>query len=399
METMRNFIENENGRNWLVFEADNGAEVDTAALGMLEYNDAAGLLPFNITRYNSTVTAKTDISDYISVSELLRGTADRELIVSLTETILRVFEEAEDFLINTDSVIMDTDFMFCDTCTGKVHMCINPFVNENAQQMSPAEFLRDFICRVRFDRSENCEYIGKILGFLNSSDEFSITEFRKIVNSQNTSDNVSEKTCAESDEVINAEKTVKSDESDAPEKTNFLSSLDCFADEDEPAEEEKRKGIFSKLFGEGKRKTKPGKAEDDNYDDMLMSGFCEESGEFIIPASDSNETVLLKKSPEKKKAYLVRVNSNEKIEITSGRFRIGADSKSVDYCISDNCAVSRVHAAIVRKTGGYYITDCNSTNHTFVNDQQIRSRKETRIYDNSRITLADEEFTFILNHS
>ena len=65
---------------------------------------------------------------------------------------------------------------------------------------------------------------------------------------------------------------------------------------------------------------------------------------------------------------------------------------TVNYCISDNCAVSRMHADIINKKGVLYIVDNNSTNHTYLDDQLLKGKKEYRLKNDSLITLADEEF-------
>ena len=96
----------------------------------------------------------------------------------------------------------------------------------------------------------------------------------------------------------------------------------------------------------------------------------------------------------KKKSFLLRLKNNEKIFLNGDSLRIGTEKKSVDYCIKDNCAVSRVHAEIIHKDDSYYLVDNDSTNHTFLNEQKIKSKYEMKLQNKSRIRLADEEFIF-----
>ena len=88
--------------------------------------------------------------------------------------------------------------------------------------------------------------------------------------------------------------------------------------------------------------------------------------------------------------------NNERIFIKKNNFKIGTEKKSVDYCITDNTAVSRMHAKIVKKNDIYFIVDNNSTNHTYLNDHAIKENFEMRLQDKSRIKLADEEFVFYM---
>ncbi|PNH19070.1 hypothetical protein B6K86_07740 [Lachnospiraceae bacterium] len=94
--------------------------------------------------------------------------------------------------------------------------------------------------------------------------------------------------------------------------------------------------------------------------------------------------------------YLIRQKNHERIPINQEVFRLGKERSFVDYLISDNGAVSRSHANIVTRNGGYYVADNNSTNHTFLDGQMIESNVEYALRDGSKIRLANEEFEFRL---
>lgn len=91
---------------------------------------------------------------------------------------------------------------------------------------------------------------------------------------------------------------------------------------------------------------------------------------------------------------LYRYKTNELIEINKVPFRVGKEASFVDYCISDNTAVSRSHANIVKRGNDYFIVDTNSTNHTYVNGAMIQSNDEIKLEENTRIKFANEEFEF-----
>ena len=46
-------------------------------------------------------------------------------------------------------------------------------------------------------------------------------------------------------------------------------------------------------------------------------------------------------------SYLIRKKNNEKILLSKELFKVGKERSFVDYCISDNNAVSRSHADII----------------------------------------------------
>ena len=94
--------------------------------------------------------------------------------------------------------------------------------------------------------------------------------------------------------------------------------------------------------------------------------------------------------------YLIREKTKEQVLINQPLFRIGKEPSYCQYIVTDNNAVSRNHADIVSKNGGYFIIDNKSTNGTFVNDQLIPVHTEVKILSGVKLTLADEDFIFYI---
>ena len=123
---------------------------------------------------------------------------------------------------------------------------------------------------------------------------------------------------------------------------------------------------------------------------MLNAG----AGETTLLDAGAGETTFLGGGS---KAYLIRKKNGEKISISSQNFKIGKERRRVNYCVSDNTSVSRVHCEIVKKGADYYIVDQGATNFTFVNGVQLSPHKETILTDKSVVKLSDEEFEFHLS--
>ena len=124
-------------------------------------------------------------------------------------------------------------------------------------------------------------------------------------------------------------------------------------------------------------------------------------GETTVLGGGTNfgETTVLNGTasvPLVREPFLIRKKTGEKIPINKPVFRIGKERSFVDYFIADNTAISRSHANIITKNQVYYVTDTNSTNHTYVNGKLIASNVETPISSGDIIKLANEEFCFEL---
>ena len=101
-----------------------------------------------------------------------------------------------------------------------------------------------------------------------------------------------------------------------------------------------------------------------------------------------------KKKAKAVRAYLTRVSNNERKEIIGDTFRIGRGKEAVDYAITGNKSISRVHADIIKRDGKYYISDLNSKNHTKVNGTELVGGNEYLLHSGDHIFLSKEEFIF-----
>lgn len=114
---------------------------------------------------------------------------------------------------------------------------------------------------------------------------------------------------------------------------------------------------------------------------------------FSIEAPKFSTVKMMEQECQKKQGYLIRMQTQERIEITKAIFMIGKDV-GADYQISDNNAISRKHASIIFREDGYFIKDLDSTNHTFVNRRLIRGPEEIRLESGMSLMLANEMFIY-----
>lgn len=108
----------------------------------------------------------------------------------------------------------------------------------------------------------------------------------------------------------------------------------------------------------------------------------------------SGETSILGGGAPAVAATLVRKKTGEQIQIRKQLFKVGKERVNVDYCISDNSTISRIHVQITYRGGEYYITDMKSTNYTYVNGNKLAANQEVKLRNGDKIKLSDEEFEF-----
>ena len=109
-----------------------------------------------------------------------------------------------------------------------------------------------------------------------------------------------------------------------------------------------------------------------------------------------NETSVLSgqfmSGGQMKLVRMTRQKTGETICISKLSFWIGKDAANVDYCITDNTAVSRRHALVTIQNNNCYVRDNHSTNRVFLNGQMIQPDTDTLLSDGDRVRMGDEEF-------
>lgn len=171
----------------------------------------------------------------------------------------------------------------------------------------------------------------------------------------------------------------------------FLVVKYVFFSEDET---EKGKAKKSAGYGGGKSRKgrKKGSADEDGEDGDAETELLDEEDEEGFETGDA-ETGLLSLE-NNLGGYLIYEKDNTRIELNKRITRIGKQRRKVDFCITDNSTVSRVHCAIRINGDDYYLEDLGSKNGTLVNGVLIDPRKPVRLLEGTEIIISDEHFLF-----
>lgn len=114
-----------------------------------------------------------------------------------------------------------------------------------------------------------------------------------------------------------------------------------------------------------------------------------------VDEEEINPTCLLN-ATEEENIYLLKPMEEsmyKTIRIENFPFFIGKLKKNVDYCLEKD-VVSRYHAKITKEQDKIYITDLNSTNGTFINNQTLQSYQRKEIVPGDEIAFADIKYLF-----
>lgn len=442
---------NELGKTMLVFEENNeSCEMDTVTLNMLINNKISGLIPCSFSQIDEVKYIKFNVTSKIEFKEFLERETTFDIVADLFVNMCGSFNQMHKYMIDGESVFLDSDMMYIDISVPEAQFIINPIL----AQQNPADFkrfFRDIVVRLKLN-AQDSQYVGAILALLNDK-SFSLDNFSQGLLQLKANRFKQSQEVGQSFPKVVQQSAVKNNFVQ-PRQENQKARLDIsseivkseipvFAAEDkninEPQKENpgqvdsggRLRGIFSgfskkpkiseKSSGvQKKAKSKPALmgefavpgqdvniVENMNASPQAPSKAASRSinqnagdSEYVAPVAKASEdedvTVMIGGYSDNCLPKLIRTSTAEVIEIDKDTFNLGRDPKALlDYVINDG-RISRRHASIIYKNGSYYLADRGSRNHTFLNGRMLGENEEAVINSGDVIRLASEEFTFEL---
>ncbi len=310
-----------------------GEIIDKNELHILTGCSADGLIIPTLTNKRNLLYI---VSGHVTLAQYIGQQMSRKRFLDLLMQTVYVTKKlsAENFDIN--KLTLDHNFVFFNEATKRLAFIYQPIYG-NYKHNDIFAFFAYMLSVVNLFREENRYFINVISDFINSQRSYSSDEFEKCL--------------------LRIEPEL-SNESHGNQKNNYN------------IENENWKTTM--LEEEGKT--------------SILSGTSLLDKDNPYNESPFNENNV--------RAHLIRLSTQERIEIDKPVFRIGKERSYVDCFVNNNNAVSRIHADIITDGETFYIKDNNSTNGTFVNGKEIKAGNRMKIYDEDSIMLANERFTF-----
>ncbi len=137
--------------------------------------------------------------------------------------------------------------------------------------------------------------------------------------------------------------------------------------------------------------------DDDAFEDTGLLDEYDEGGAdttLLLEDDEPATGLMADETLRQQSAHIIRIVDSQRVEISKPVFRIGKEKSYVDYFVTNNSAVSRLHADIISRNNRFFVVDNNSTNGTFINGILITEKTEIEIFDGDELKLANERFEF-----
>lgn len=167
--------------SYLVFEIEDADELDEFSLGMLSNNDIEGLIPLVFTQMDDKKYLKYNISSRVPASEFFAGIVNKKRLIGVLESIVDALISSDEYMLDSESMLLDLDYIYVDVSTNKAKLVYLPVSNDIEKNQDVSMFFKEIMFSNQFDQTENCDYVAKLMNFLNSSSSFNVYNFKQLL--------------------------------------------------------------------------------------------------------------------------------------------------------------------------------------------------------------------------
>ncbi|MBR2626908.1 MAG: FHA domain-containing protein [Peptococcaceae bacterium] len=179
---MMNFTyENQGTNTYLVHQLSETEKLDSMSLGMITNNRIHGFAETVFVQMDNNRFIRYNVSSKISLKQFFQGNVNRNRLVGAFSGIVNGLLAAEEYMIDMNSIMLDTDYIFADVSTCDIYLICVPIERSAEEPNDLTAFFKNIMFSTQFDQTENCDYVARIINFLNSSPIISLNDFRNLL--------------------------------------------------------------------------------------------------------------------------------------------------------------------------------------------------------------------------
>lgn len=424
--------------------------IDNLTLGMMVNNDIKGFVPVAPIQADSERYFKYDISGLVTLKEYLSGYVKKEKLLKAFYSISEIIKESTDYMINWTSFSLDMNEVYVDEKTTECKLLCMPLLTV-INDGNLCNFFKMILFSAQFDTSENSDYIGKLINFLNPV-TFTLDKFMYELEEMLGLEHKKEEMVSDKPET---EAMNQEQETQVLESTNQEPETQVSESKEEAAEEPKEEEAAEEVIEaeeekeEAEDKTEVEKAEEEKIEEVIVTpetgmnddmeddenilavpmmtkeelesaevekNFSTETevktlspieelmGAGVVENNNEDEEKLQEENEEIEEEisletlpYLQKTrNGDDKIPINKDKFYVGK-APDVDYQILDDPMVEDKPAYIVKHDDNYYLVDNNSPMGIYMNETMLPVEEEVLIPEGAKIKFGEYDYIFSYN--
>lgn len=173
--------ENQGTNTYLVYQIAGSDKIDTMSLGMITNNKIAGIVPTVFTQLDADKFIKYNVTSRITAKEFLTGIVNKKRLLGVFSGITRAILSAEEYMIDVSNLLIDLDYIYTNVSSCETTLICLPVISKNNENVDFGMMFKKILFSTQFDQTENCDYVAKLINYLNSTPVFSITDFDRLL--------------------------------------------------------------------------------------------------------------------------------------------------------------------------------------------------------------------------
>lgn len=172
-------VRNFDNEQFLTFDIDNEAELDEELLDFVEDEEPAGIVPVIFEEGEEFDTFSYNITDKIHLSELSNQEINAEMVLMVLRGLVLTFIDMAEYRIPLSYLVLNRNYIYVDSEYKIEFICI-PLENMKGEA-DLISFLRNFMASLRFEPSENGDYVAKLFTYINNRAIFNLRSLLTMV--------------------------------------------------------------------------------------------------------------------------------------------------------------------------------------------------------------------------
>lgn len=390
-----------NNMAFLEIKSEKGQVLNPTEVEAITKNKVEGLLPLTVKESGKSFKLIYNITGMKTLNQYLQETwLNKQLFGFLLQNILNMLKTLDANYFQFTSLLLTFGKVKVEPSSRRLYFIYVPIQYYN-NEVSLKDFLLKIISVAKFEDGQDLSFVNEYIQILNTGVNFSVFDLEEYINNLTNDSSKTKKTkkCPNCGKVLDVEANFCSvcrysfikqgvsgkiggsvyDPLNDKDEEDFGSNYDFGWDIDNDGQYKSSEGLgTTDNIGTG--------VLGDDFDDDFEEDF----------GDDAEPTVVLNQAKKiVQVGFLTRISNNETKEIDQNDYVIGRSLKC-EFSVPDNTAVGRKHAIISYDKDHFYFLDNNSTNRSYINGKVIPQDEKIEIYNNTKITLANEDFIFTI---
>ena len=164
---------------FLTYNIDNEACLDEELLDFIEEEEPKGVVAVIFEEGESFDTFSYDVTNKIHLSELSTQEVGAEMVLRVLRSLLLTLIDMTEYRIPLSYLVLHRDYIYVDADYRIEFICIP--LEDMQEDVDVNALLRGYLANIRYNLSEDCSYVAKLLTYVNNTAMFNMRNMVTLV--------------------------------------------------------------------------------------------------------------------------------------------------------------------------------------------------------------------------